>query len=134
MHVDVLGDICDGYNNSQHSVTRVAPRRLMDPTVSAETLTAARARIHAAAKKRMLHSQSRLASLPVIRVGDSVRLSARTEPEVRRMELLGQSLGKRANWSNEIYRVTHVSEPAETALTLPQYRVETSDKEPVAQR
>ena len=50
------------------------------------------------------------------------------------MELLGQSLGKRANWSKEIYRVTHVSRPADTALTLPQYRVESSEGDAVAQR
>jgi hypothetical protein len=39
------------------------------------------------------------------------------------MELLGQSLGKRPSWSKEIYIVTRVSRPADTALSQPPHTV-----------
>ena len=50
------------------------------------------------------------------------------------MELLGQHAGTRTNWSRELFVVTHVSEPSADALTLPSYRVETSDGEPLHRR
>jgi hypothetical protein len=128
---DVLPEIVRGYNASRHSATGVAPMALMDPAVRTDLLDAARARIHAAARKRLGQSSARFAP---IHVGDTVRISARTEAEVRRMELLGQSKGKHPNWSKELYVVTHVSEPAADALTLPSYRVESSDGDPIPQR
>lgn len=127
---DVLPELTRGYNQSKHSVTRARPVDLLDPAATADVLASARQRIHAAARRRL---DAR--SFPLISVGDTVRLSARTDSEVRRMELLGQSKGKVPNWSKELYTVVSISEPSSEALTLPQYRVSSAEsKEAVQQR
>jgi transposase InsO family protein len=126
---DVLPEICAGYNASRHSVTGAAPAVLMDPAASGEALEAATTRIRATARKRLNRSSAAAGGFSELHVGDTVRLSARTDAEARRMELLGQHAGTRTNWSRELFVVTHVSQPSANALTLPSYRVETSDGE-----
>jgi transposase InsO family protein len=131
---DVLPEICGGYNASRHSVTGAAPAALMDPAASDEALEAAITRIRAAARKRLNRSSVVAGSFSELHVGDTVRLSARTDAETRRMELLGQHSGTRTNWSRELFVVTHISEPSADALALPSYRIETSDGEPLRRR
>ena len=115
--VEVLELLLENYNSAVHSVTRMRPD-VLHACEDEEMLAVARERI--ARKAEAVLRKSRR-TFEAVRVGDWVRIASSVHPDHRKNKVFAKRY--LPNWSQELYRVTHVSQP-EGEWAQPQYRVE----------
>jgi transposase InsO family protein len=124
----VLGDILENYNSAVHSSTRCTPDELVlayhlvnDTKSTAEQQSVASALLEKAHELLVKRARKSLGSTHKIGIGDDVRiLSDRRKKPSRSSE---KKLRK-PTWSREVYRVSAVSKPKDSTLSLPRYRLE----------
>ena len=126
---DVLPLFIDNYNHAKHSATGYTPDRLQQAVINSETevLDRAREKIQKGAT-RMVKQPKTL--LPIVDIGDHVRISAHTMADERKQTF---RKGYLANWSQDLYVVERISTPS-NEWHKPQYRLKDQTGHSLRQR